>query len=338
MTNDEVAVANSRPLLEFIEETATLGTWVWEIDKDEFHWSRQMFTITGLDPATVKPSFELYMKVVHPDDQLDFSKRAGVLRSGQLDEREFRVIRPNGTIRWVKSYGRMLHHPDGAPWKMVGFAQDVTEKRAHRIGHAAHAALGATVFALTDALVWLASPDGSQIDQADWWVATRYGGKPGINWSRMDIVHPDDLGNVRAAWSRALAENRSYHVSFRGQVGGVYERFVSHAEPVHDAQRGLVGWIGLTMRERGESHEPAAATNIPGPLIRAARAYLGYSVQKLAEVSRLSSSTIRRMEEGGAGQVTRDSEDTLVRAFRNAGINFYVDRTGLTQLHIGVAS
>lgn len=315
-----------------------MGTWVWDLETDRLHWSRQMFIIAGLDPATATPDFDLYRKAVHPNDQLDFSNRIGVVRSGQLDEREFRLIRPNGTIRWVKSHGRLLHRPDGAPWKMIGYAQDVTEARANRIGHAAHAALGASIFTLTDALVWLASPDGSQIDQADWWVATRYGGKPGIAWSRMDIVHPDDLGNVRAAWSRALSENRSYHAAFRGQVGGVYERFVSHAEPVLDAQRGLLGWVGLTMRERGESQEPAAARHIPGPLIRAARAYLGYSVQKLAEVSRLSSSTIRRMEEGGAGQVTQDSEDTLVRAFHEAGIDFYVDRTGKPQLRIAAGN
>ena len=115
-----------------------------------------------------------------------------------------------------------------------------------------------------------------------------------------------------------------------------FERFVSYAEPIEDEARRPLGWVGVTLPDALSDSEMAPARHIPGPLLRAARGWLNYSVLELANRSGLSSSTIRRLESGNGRQATRDSEETLLRTFEEAGIAFYVDGSGMPQVRFSL--
>ena len=48
---------------------AHLGTWQWDVSEPNAHWSAELYRIYGLTPATYTPSYEGYLKMIHPDDR-----------------------------------------------------------------------------------------------------------------------------------------------------------------------------------------------------------------------------------------------------------------------------
>ena len=128
-------------------------------------------------PAATEPSFELYQQVVHPDDRLDFSDPVKVAGSGGLTRREFRIIRPSGELRWVRSFGEVLHDGTGAPERMIGFAYDATSiRRAEAAAHE-HDAILAALRKLFGGVIWRTAPDGTVVDELEWWLSVE-GGPP----------------------------------------------------------------------------------------------------------------------------------------------------------------
>lgn len=333
MQSAELPGADYQSLLGFIEEKVELGTWRWDMKTDLLHWSPGMFKILGLDPGRDAPSFDLYLRVLHPDDRLAFGDRRSFVGSGRLEEREYRIIRPNGSIRWVKSYGLLQHSRDGLPWQMIGFTLDITDTRRAWIGYAAQQGLADAVRKLTGGQVWLAAPDGTVVDEMSWWSSLNRVSDTDSGWSRLDLVHPEDVPAVRAAWTKALATRKPCTTTFRlRDENGQYEIYASHAEPVEDERHSLLGWIGVTIVDGRPTAASNAIGNLPGALIRAARAYLDLSVVGLAELSGLSGSTIRRMEDGGSGQVAADSEERLIATFQRSGVDFFLDAAGRPQV------
>ena len=123
-TVDAVAALNEA------QSVARLGSWEWDIAANRVTWSDELFRIYGLEPQSLDVDFEAYMERVHPDDR-EFVRRT-VERS--YAERlpfvfDHRIELPDGTLRWTQSRGRVITDRSGAPVRMVGTAQDVTERK-----------------------------------------------------------------------------------------------------------------------------------------------------------------------------------------------------------------
>jgi PAS domain S-box-containing protein len=112
------------------QQLAHLGSWEWEIASDRVAWSSELFRIFGVDPQADALTFESFLDRVHPDDRARV--RAEVERA-LADRRPFevnhRIVLDNGTERAVHSRGRVVVDATGVPNRMVGTAQDVTERR-----------------------------------------------------------------------------------------------------------------------------------------------------------------------------------------------------------------
>lgn len=332
MHSTDFPAAILRPLLDYVEEGEQIGVWLCELSNSSVYWSGRLFALLGLDAAKVQPSLSIYQSILHPDDRAEFSEKQPVELGGPLGDREFRIIRPNGIIRWIRSRGQVLYRPDGTPWRAIGYACDITDERDARAGAAALEGARQSLRKLAGGEIWVstASAAGS-VESNPWSVTTTWHERlPGGN------LHEEDLTRVGAAWAKALAERRPFRSSYRMDTGqGRFETFVSHGEPVEDERRRPMGWVGVTLPDDLPYAEAAPAKNIPGPLLRAARGWLNLSVLDLADRCGLSSSTIRRLEGDGGRQATRDSEEVLLRTFHEAGIDFYVDGGGYPQVRFG---
>jgi PAS domain S-box-containing protein len=112
------------------QKIAHVGSWEWEIAADRATWSDQLFRIYGLEPQSVEVTFESFLERVHPEDR-EFVRET-VQRSSQ-EGRPFlldhRIVLPDSGVRWTQSRGRVVADSSGAPVRMVGTAQDVTERK-----------------------------------------------------------------------------------------------------------------------------------------------------------------------------------------------------------------
>ncbi|EJM50355.1 sensor domain-containing diguanylate cyclase [Pseudomonas sp. GM48] len=120
---------------------ARIGTWDWDVDTDRLYWSDAIFGMFGFKIGEVTPSYALFCSCVHPDDRLRV--RAGELRclqTGENHDEEYRVVWPDGTIRWLRETGNVVKNDHDQTIKMMGVVRDITEEKASAsyLKHLAH--------------------------------------------------------------------------------------------------------------------------------------------------------------------------------------------------------
>jgi PAS domain S-box-containing protein len=112
------------------QELAQLGSWEWDVAADRVTWTDTLFRIYGLDPDSFSATFEGYLERVHPDDR--DRVRGAIERAFQgSDDFEFeeRIIRPDGSVRTLRSRGRAIRDAVGATTRLTGACLDITELR-----------------------------------------------------------------------------------------------------------------------------------------------------------------------------------------------------------------
>jgi len=121
-----------RTFLEQAQEVAHIGSWVAELDGSErVGWSRETHRIFGVEPNEFPGTRAAYYAFVHPDDRDAVAAAAQSAReqSGRT-EIDHRIIRRDGALRWIHLETDVVRDAAGRPIRMIGTAQDVTERRA----------------------------------------------------------------------------------------------------------------------------------------------------------------------------------------------------------------
>jgi PAS domain S-box-containing protein len=129
----EQELREARQRLAEAQSIAHLGSWEWDIGKDEVHWSDELHRLYGV-PADARLRYESFLDLVHPDDRERVETVIGAAISEYRSyEFECRIIRPDGEERDFFSKGHVLTDDDGRPARLAGVAQDITERvRAER--------------------------------------------------------------------------------------------------------------------------------------------------------------------------------------------------------------
>jgi two-component system, sensor histidine kinase len=110
------------------EAIAHLGHWECTATGRQVFWSDELVRILGLVPGHIQPSWEAFLTQVHPEDKaalVDFHQ--GGLNGEGLPEIDYRIVRPDGTIRQLRSCGRAVTNGDGTVVGLLGTAQDITD-------------------------------------------------------------------------------------------------------------------------------------------------------------------------------------------------------------------
>jgi PAS domain S-box-containing protein len=97
-------------------------------------WSDELFRLYGLERVP-DVAYSSYLEHIHPEDRDRVDER---LASALLDSEPFgfdhRVVRADGTVRWIHAQGHVIVGAGGDPVRMVGTSQDITEtKRLHEL-------------------------------------------------------------------------------------------------------------------------------------------------------------------------------------------------------------
>jgi len=128
--NAEAALERSREQLEQAQSVAHVGSWIWEIgEPSRLVWSRETFKIFGVPEEGFVERVESFTRHVHPDDlgRLREASEAA-LRGGPRYRLDHRIIRPDGTERWVHQEADVEWNADGSPTRMIGVVQDITDQ------------------------------------------------------------------------------------------------------------------------------------------------------------------------------------------------------------------
>jgi len=124
----EKALRQREDDLREAHRVARLGSWTWDLQADVTTWSVVKYDIFGLPPEK-EVTYETFISRVHPEDQANVRTFGAEIRgpegpdSGEID---YRIIRPDGEVCFIRERSELIRAPDGTPLRMVGTAQDVT--------------------------------------------------------------------------------------------------------------------------------------------------------------------------------------------------------------------
>ncbi len=127
----EKKLQESEASLVQAQRIARLGSWEYEPKGDRHYWSDQMYRIFGFTPQQFVPTFEDFLDLVHPDDRVLLREDMAKIYSGEQPQNgiEFRIVRPDGKVRFVQVQRNAERDEAGELIKIVGTLQDITERK-----------------------------------------------------------------------------------------------------------------------------------------------------------------------------------------------------------------
>jgi PAS domain S-box-containing protein len=124
----EAALRRSETLLAEGQRISSTGSFSWRVDINELKFSEELYRIFELD-RTAPVTFERVFSRIHPEDMPALSERMKLIRTGRSPgEQEVRLRMLDGRIKYLRSVGQIMHHPDGRP-EYLGAIQDITLRR-----------------------------------------------------------------------------------------------------------------------------------------------------------------------------------------------------------------
>ena len=128
----ELALRTSTTRLELALRAARMGVWDWVLAEPASHWDEAQYRIFGVDPARFEPRLDAIWEMVHPEDRDQLRALAErALATGEPYQAEFRIVRPDGEVRWCVGGTAVTMDASGRAARIGGITYDVTEvKRA----------------------------------------------------------------------------------------------------------------------------------------------------------------------------------------------------------------
>ena len=124
------ALRQAEEQLRLTLDAARLGIWYWSVEHNRLTWDANLRRIYGLDNGVEIASYEDFIELVHPEDRVFVgSAVARALEQGQELDYEFRIVQPDGTVRWIADQGRVVRDGNGRVTQLTGICHDVTERR-----------------------------------------------------------------------------------------------------------------------------------------------------------------------------------------------------------------
>ena len=124
----EADMRETEQRMELAASAADLGMWVWDIERDEVWLTDKRRALYGFAPSE-KLDVERLQNLVHPEDRE--SVRVAVdnaLNTGAEYDTEYRIVLPDGQVRWMAGRGRVEFNREGKPARMRGVSLDITER------------------------------------------------------------------------------------------------------------------------------------------------------------------------------------------------------------------
>jgi len=254
----EAALRESETRINLAANAANLGLWLWDIRADELWVTEQWRKLFGF--AESEPmNFDRLLQVVHPDDRERMKQLVQhMFEHGGEDESEYRIMRPDGSTRWIAGYGSVALDERGKPAFARGVSRDITLRKHAEEELRESEARFRTVADAAPVLIWMSGPDklctffnrgwleftGRTIDQ-----------EVGSGWA--EGVHAEDREHCLAVYEGAFDASEPFTMEYRlRRSDGEYRWLLDSGTPRFASDGAFLGYIGsaidITERKRAE--------------------------------------------------------------------------------------
>ena len=248
----EQALSRANARLHLALRAAHAGSWDWDLVRDALYWSPELYALLGLDPAGSPPSLETWATTIHPKDRdAALAQSRQVIEHGETLTQEYRIVLPDGSIKWIGAFGQVFRDESGRAVRFTGLCRDidyfkqreqlmvVLQRKLELAQRAAGAGLWDWNFA-TGEHTW--SDNFYRL----------FGFEPGAVVPANDVwrsrVHPDDLPAVEQLVQKCMQEGSPYASEYRVCLpSGEIRRIQALGDVTLDDQGRALGMTGLCL-------------------------------------------------------------------------------------------
>jgi PAS domain S-box-containing protein len=245
----EIELRSARLRLESTLAAAEVGTWTWDCVNNVVVADKnlaQMFSVAADEAKGAR--IESYLRSIHPDDRTRaIAVIQQAIRNADEYEAEYRLVAPNGKIRWVIARGIIERDELGNAVSLPGVVVDITERKQTEAALRESEGRFRQIANSMPQIVWSTTPEGYHDYFNERWY--EYTGMPsdgnqGWNWK--DYLHSEDYDRSLAVWQNSLQSGKPYNVEYRlkNAEDDSYRWFVARALPVKNDAGEIVRWFG----------------------------------------------------------------------------------------------
>jgi PAS domain S-box-containing protein len=131
-SQSEDAMRENEERLRLAIESSSMAMWDWDLKSGVITWSDEQYRMLGYRVGEFEPTYQAWANRLHPDDREKAQSRVTSAMQAQSEYlNEFRIVLPDGSVRWCRARGRLLYDAqEPRPVRMIGLMENVTE--AHR--------------------------------------------------------------------------------------------------------------------------------------------------------------------------------------------------------------
>ena len=242
----EEAIRRSETYLAEAQRLSHTGSWVWKVeDRSAIHLSEEWYRIYGFDPAEGPPDWERRLARVHPEDRF---KWKDVIEKAILEladyEVDFRIILPDGRLKWIHTVGHPVVTSSGNLVKFLGSSADITERKQAEQSLQQQERELRQVLDLAPQLIAVFGPRRERLYANR--TSLDYFGVTLDEWRDTlpgALGHPDDSGRLLSHWNRAMSSGSAFEIEVRMRKSdGSYRWFLNRFNPVRDAMEQILRW------------------------------------------------------------------------------------------------
>lgn len=121
---------SGRETLALAVDAGKIGIWDWDIQHNKITWSDRVYEIHGIAKKKIIGPVEKYSKQHHPDDAERIKTAIQNALTGiKPYQEEFRIITPQGDIKWIETKAHVIRNEQGQPIRMIGATSDITQRK-----------------------------------------------------------------------------------------------------------------------------------------------------------------------------------------------------------------
>ncbi|MBE9224925.1 PAS domain S-box protein [Phormidium sp. LEGE 05292] len=239
----------SQERLVLANQVGKIGTCEWDFTTGKLTWSEEMEALFHLAPGSFEGSYEHWLKRVHPDDRAHADAAAQRTATEGIDfDTEFRILLPDGTVRWVVGKAQVFKDSSGKPYRLIGVNMDITDhKQVEELlrTNAERLRLALTAAKMGD-WSWDATTDMVTFSSR---AAEMFGIPAGtyMSWTEMrNLLHSEDRDRAKLAVEKAIAENSDYDIEYRVIHPDGEQRWVAvKGRAQYNASGQVMGMLGV---------------------------------------------------------------------------------------------
>ncbi|MBW4492963.1 MAG: PAS domain S-box protein [Oscillatoria princeps RMCB-10] len=126
----ELALRESEEQRRLALDLTNTGFWDLDLPTGNLVWNDNHFTLLGLVPGAIAPSYKLWIERLHPQDRDRVEQLFAYSLEARIDyEAEYRVVHPDGSVHWLMGRAKGVYDESGQPVRSLGVLLDISDRK-----------------------------------------------------------------------------------------------------------------------------------------------------------------------------------------------------------------